>query len=159
MHKGIFFGHLGRPAQVNYTGNGTAVANFPLGVSAGYGQNQHTLWIDCSLFGQRAQGQLPQYLTKGVGVIVEGDVDLRTFQKKDGSMGAAIALNVRDLSFAGGGQAPAGGQNPAQQGQGNPNAGQNQPPQNQGAPQNQPPQGQPGGGAPPVDDFDDDIPF
>ena len=158
MHQGTFFGHLGRNAEVRYTPGGTPVCNFPLGVKVKQGQQEHTLWVDCAIFGKRAESSLPQYLTQGTGVVVTGDIDVRTFQKRDQTMGAAISCQVQQLSFTGPSNSQQGGQNAAQ------NQGQNRPPQQpqNNAPQNNggyaPPQN--GNGMPePVDDFDDDIPF
>ena len=147
MRQAQFLGHLGRDAEVRYTHNGTAVCNFPLGVNAGFGDKQYTIWVDCSLFGQRAQGQLPTYLTKGSAVAVSGEVDLGVWSKQDGSPGGAIRLNVGQLSFAGGGASQGGGQQQRQQPR---NQGQQQA-QYQGNPEQSDPE--------PVTDFDDDIPF
>lgn len=146
MNKFIGLARLGRDAETRYTANGTAVANFAAAVDVGYGQNKSTLWLDCALFGKRAEGNLVQYLTKGTQCIVEGEINLRQFQKQDGSHGAAVTLNVQDLKLIGG--QPNGNQQPAQQ------APQQQRPQ----PQQQAPQPAPGGPGP-VNDFDDDIPF
>ena len=164
MRVGTFYGHIGRNAEVRYTPNGTAVANFPLGVKARRNQQEHTLWVDCAIFGNRAQSNLVNFLVAGQGVVVSGEQDIRVFQKRDQSWGAAIELQVDKISLAG--AAPNGGQGGAQPQGGQPqNQGQ---PMNQGQPQGQPMnqgpqnQGQPanGGHAPaPVDDFDDDIPF
>lgn len=157
MNEAQFTGALGRDATVNYTNNGTAVCNFPIGVTVGFGQNQSTLWVQCSLFGKRAEGQLPQYLQKGVKVAVSGEVNKAEWQSQNGPR-SAVTLNVSSLDLM---------SHPQQQ--------NNQPPQNQGQPQGQgnpnqgPPQTGPGYGGPqqgqtapqpdPTDDFDDDIPF
>ena len=141
MNKAYFFGHIGRDCDVRYTNNGTPVANFALGVNVGYGQNQQTLWVDCALFGKRAEGNLPQYLVKGTGVVIDGEVNQRTFQKNDGTQGAALTLNVQGLDLAGGGQ-----QSQPQQPQQQPQQAQQQPQQSQQGPD-------------PVDDFNDELPF
>ena len=152
MRQAQFLGLLGRDAEVRYTNNGTAVCNVPLGVNAGFGDKQYTIRLDCSMLGQRAQGQLPTYLTKGTAVAVSGEVDLRVWNKQDGSPGGAIRLNVGQLSFAGGGASSGGGQ---QQNQGQQQRPPQQQTQNQSQPQNQGQQQ----GSEPVDDFDDSIPF
>lgn len=150
MNKFIGLARLGRDAETRYTANGTAVASFAAAVDVGYGQNKSTLWLDCALFGKRAEGNLVQYLTKGTQCIVEGEINLRQFQKQDGSHGAAVTLNVQDLKLVGG--QPDSNQ-PRQQ------AVQPQPqPTRQAQPQPQASQPVPGGPGP-VNDFDDDIPF
>jgi single-strand DNA-binding protein len=154
-------GRIGRDAEVRQTNNGTSVANFPVAVNVGYGDNKATLWLDCSMFGKRAEGGLVQYLVKGAQVMVEGDINLRQYTKGDGTGGAAITLNIQDLKLAGG--QPQGQQQPAQSQQAPRQQPQqqaaNQPQQTQYQ-QNNPQQPTAGGRGPaPIDDFDDDIPF
>jgi len=150
-------GRIGRDAEVRQTNNGTSVANFPVAVDVGYGDNKATLWLDCSMFGKRAEGGLVQYLVKGTQVMVEGDINLRQYTKGDGTGGAAVTLNIQDLKLVGG--QPKGQQQPAQQQQRQAPQQQSQPQQTQYQ-QNNPQQPVAGGRGPaPMDDFDDDIPF
>lgn len=101
MNLGVFAGRLGRDAEMRATTNGTAVANFSIAVDVGWGEQKHTLWVACAMFGERGE-KLAPYLTKGKSVTVSGDVDLRTFQKRDGSTGAEILCNVREVTLQGG---------------------------------------------------------
>ncbi|NYT74211.1 single-stranded DNA-binding protein [Halomonas sp. QX-2] len=166
---------IGRNAEVRKTGNGTSVAGFAAAVDVGFGEHKQTLWLDCSLWGKRAEGGLIQYLVKGQQVFVSGEIGTRQFNKGDGSQGFAVTLKIAEIDLVGGKGQNGGGQS---QGYGNqqnqaPQGGyQQQPPQNQRAqqhpdntgygapPQNQqPPQNY---GAPDYsnfDDFDDEIPF
>jgi len=154
-------GRIGRDAEVRQTNNGTSVANFPVAVDVGYGDNKATLWLDCSMFGKRAEGGLVQYLVKGAQVMVEGDINLRQYTKGDGTGGAAVTLNIQDLKLAGG--QPQGQQQPAQQQQQPQQAAnqtQRQPTQQQNNQQRSQAHPNGSGGYPEtVDDFDDSIPF
>ncbi|RUR26804.1 single-stranded DNA-binding protein [Vreelandella andesensis] len=155
-------GRIGRDVEVRSTQNGTAVAGFPVAVDVGYGDNKSTLWLDCALFGKRAEGGVVQYLTKGQQVGVTGELGTRQFQKNDGSQGFAVTLRLNDLTLAGSqqsGQQQQPRQQPQQQPQQNYQQAQQQRP-----PQNQPPQGQQHqayGATDPGqhDDFDSEIPF
>lgn len=132
-------GRIGRDVEVRATQGGHSVAGWPLAVDVGFGDNKTTLWLDCSLWGKRAEGGLTQYLTKGAQVFVQGEIGTRQYQKQDGSQGFAVTLKVSELDLVGGQQ---GQQQPRQQ-----------PQQNYQQPAPQQPQG--GGGG----SFDDDIPF
>lgn len=172
-------GRLGRDAETRFTQGGTAVANFALAVDVGFGDSKSTLWLDCSLWGKRAEGGVVQYLTKGQQVYVTGEIATREYKKGNGEPGFAVTLRVDDLKLAGqanqqGGQnqapqggysnQPQGGYTNSQQGgqpQQNQNPQQSRPPQGQ---QNQPPQNAPQNnyGAPDpgqFDDFSEEIPF
>lgn len=149
-------GRLGRDSKTNQTQGGTSVCNFALAVDAGFGDNKQTVWLDCALWGKRAEGGLPAYLVKGAQVVVSGELGTREFQDNNGQTRQAVTLRVNELSLAGGtqggqssgGQSSTGGQAPQQQAQG---FGK---PSGQPAPQ--PQQNQQEGG---FDDLDSDIPF
>lgn len=102
MNYGHFAGRLGRNADLRQTPDGKPVCNFVLAVDTGYGDRNETLWIDCTLWGERGE-KLAPYLEKGKAVTVSGDVGLRTFQKRDGSTGASLTCNVQRVTLQGGG--------------------------------------------------------
>lgn len=77
MNTAIFSGHITKDCRTGATPSGTAVANFTLAVNSGYGDNEHTDYVECALFGKRAEGKLPQYLVKGQSVTIAGDVQLK----------------------------------------------------------------------------------
>ncbi len=104
MNHGTFAGRLGRGADLRQGDSPSkSVANFSVAVNVGFGEKKRTLWIGCALWGERAE-KLAQYLTKGTAVTVSGDVDLRTYDKKDGTTGAEITCNVQRLTLQGGGE-------------------------------------------------------
>jgi single-strand DNA-binding protein len=129
-------GRIGRDADLRHTQNGTAVANFPVATDHGWGDNKTTQWVECAVFGKRAEA-LTQYLTKGTPLTVIGQLHLEEFTRQDGTHGAKNKLNVSEVELQGGGQ-QGGGNQPAQ------------------APR-QPAQPPAQGGS--FDDMEDDIPF
>ena len=140
-----FTGNLGRDASTNSV-NGTAVANFPVAMKAGYGQNEQTVWVDCALWGKRAESGLIQYLTKGKQVAVTGEIGTREYQAKDGTNRTTIICRVNDVTLMGD-----GGQGGGQQRQ----APQQAPPQQADPRQTHAPQQQDPGAS----QMDDEIPF
>ena len=103
MNTGTFAGYLGRDAELRTTQSGHEVLNFSVGVSVGFGDHKKTLWVGCSLWGDRAE-KLHPYLSKGTPVSVSGDVDLRTYETRDGKSGAELMLNVQRVTLMGGGK-------------------------------------------------------
>jgi len=101
MNVFTFSGRLGRDAEVRYTPSGTAICSFAVANDTGYGDNKRTQWIDCTLFGKRAEGGLPQRLTKGAHVVVSGEVTLNTYAKRDGSQGVSLQVRVNDVDLIG----------------------------------------------------------
>ena len=142
MHTGIFAGYLGRDAETKFMPSGDPVANFSIGVSTGTKDQQKTLWVDCALFGKRAEA-LGQYLVKGTPVTVCGDVDIRTYTKTDGTSGAALTCRVDKLTFGGKSGDSGGYREPSQ------SAAPSAPPRPRPQPAPQPA----------AAGFDDDVPF
>ena len=48
-------GNLPRDSEVRFLPDGTAVLGFSFALNAGYGEKQSTSWLNCSLFGRRAE--------------------------------------------------------------------------------------------------------
>jgi single-strand DNA-binding protein len=101
MLKAQAIGHLGKDAVVN-TVNGKSVINFTVAHSEKYKDAQgvlheKTIWVDCSYWSDRTA--VAQYLKKGTQVYVDGNPEARSFQRNDGTPGAALALRVRDIQL------------------------------------------------------------
>jgi len=125
MNIFTFTGNLGKDCEVRSTQSGMSVCSFSVAVKSGYGDNQKTTWVSCTLFGKRAEGQLPQYLTKGAQVAISGEAFMDEWQK-DGVTNKMLKVNVDKLDLIGG----------VQQQQQQPQ--QYQQPQQQAHPQGQP---------------------
>lgn len=98
MNLAVFGGRLGRDAELNKMSNGDPVANFAVAVDVGTRDNPKTMWVDCALFGVRAEKLLP-YLLKGLKVTVTGRVTLAEFQARDGSNKTALRLTCTDIDM------------------------------------------------------------
>lgn len=109
MNLGTFSGRLGRDAEARATPAGERVANFALAVDVGSKANPKTMWVDCSIWGKRADSLSP-YLIKGTKITASGRVTIEEYKKTDGTMASKLQLVVNDLdlhSKVEGGSAPA----------------------------------------------------
>ena len=91
-------GNVTRDATLNTTQNGTKVCGFSVAVNVGYGDNQTTHFVDCSIWAKRGETLAPM-LKKGTAVIVSGEMKMETYPKKDGTEGTALRLNVDTFDF------------------------------------------------------------
>lgn len=98
MNNWTIAGRLGKDAETRHTSSGKAVTGFSVAVDQRHGGEKTTLWVDCSIWGERGQA-LAQYLTKGTTVCVSGEASAR---QHDGKV--YMSLNVREVSLLGGGQ-------------------------------------------------------
>jgi single-strand DNA-binding protein len=104
MIKLQIIGNLGKDCVVN-TVNGKNVINFTVAHTEKYkdsqGNNQEkTTWVDCAYWTDRTA--ISPYLTKGKQVFVEGQPEVRTFTRQDGTSGASLSLRVREIQLLGG---------------------------------------------------------
>ncbi|MCX6835311.1 MAG: single-stranded DNA-binding protein [candidate division Zixibacteria bacterium] len=89
VNKAILIGNLGKDPELKYTPGGHAVANFSLATTDRWtgqdGQkNERTVWHNIVAWGKQAE-LVKEYLHKGRQVYIEGRIDNRSYDKKDGS--------------------------------------------------------------------------
>ncbi|MFH0919145.1 MAG: single-stranded DNA-binding protein [Fibrobacterota bacterium] len=89
INKAILIGNLGRDPEVRYVSSGNPVANFTLATSESFkdksGTKQtRTVWHNIVVWGKLAE-ICKQYLKKGSQIYVEGRIDNRSYDDKDGN--------------------------------------------------------------------------
>src|SRR5215813_12445076 len=89
VNKVILVGNLGRDAELRYTPGGAAVATLNMATTEMWndksGQRQEkTEWHRVVLWGKTAES-LSEYLTKGKQIYVEGRLQTRQWDDKDGN--------------------------------------------------------------------------
>jgi len=111
MNVFCFSGNIGADGELRSTQKGEQVVNFRVANSNGFGERKTTQWVECSLWGKRAEALSP-HLTKGKQVVVSGELTLREFDKRDGTKGFGLSVRVNDVDLVGsrdGGSGEAGG--------------------------------------------------
>ena len=169
LNKVILIGRLGRDPEVRYMPNGEAVCNFSVATSETWndrnGQRvERTEWHNITMYRRLAE-IAGQYLKKGSQVYLEGRIQSRKYQGKDGIERTAYDIIANEMKMLGGRNDNSGGA-PYDDGGYSQGGYQQQAPQQQyqAAPQNQEPPAAPRrqalvAPAAPVEDIDDDIPF
>ena len=99
MNLLITTGRLTKDSILRFTASGTPVLNFTVATDVGFGESKHGVFIDCSLFGKRAES-LDPYLLKGSQVTVQGEADLRLWESGE-KHGANITCNISDVVLQG----------------------------------------------------------
>jgi single-strand DNA-binding protein len=94
-------GRLGQDAKLSYTANQDAICNFSLSLTAGYGDKATTTWLNCNLWGKRAEILAPMLL-KGTQIGVTGEISLRPYKGKDGTEKSSLECRVNDVTLLGG---------------------------------------------------------
>ena len=116
VNKVILVGRLGRDPETRYTGGGQAVANFSVATDETYkdkaGERQkRTEWHKIVVWGKQAE-IAQQYLKKGSLIFIEGRIQSREWQDKEGQKRTSfeiVASNFRMLGGKGDGGGSGGG--------------------------------------------------
>ncbi|WP_340701378.1 single-stranded DNA-binding protein [Brevibacillus borstelensis] len=111
MNKVILIGHLARDPEMRYTPNAIAVTTFTLAVNrpkSKDGMEQQPDWINCVVW-QKTAENCANYLRKGSKVLVEGRIQTRSFDDKEGKkryVTEVVGENVQFLSPKNQGEKP-----------------------------------------------------
>lgn len=159
VNKVILLGNLGRDAETKFTPAGASVTRFSVATTRRWKDQQtndwkeETNWTNVSLWRQE---KLANYLTKGKQVYVEGRLQTRSYDDKDGKKVYTTEVVADDVILLGGrgeGDFEGGGNAGASFGQRNAGGAPNR---GGGRPAGPGPEEDPYGG---MGISDDDVPF
>ncbi len=107
VNKVILIGNLGKDPEVRFTAGGKAVARFSVATSEQWsdteGQRQErTEWHNIVVWGKQAES-CGQYLQKGRQVYIEGRIQNRSYDDKEGNKKYITEINAQRVQFLGGG--------------------------------------------------------
>ncbi len=109
LNKVLILGNLGSDPELKMTAGGQAVAHFNVATSESWfdkaqGQRQErTEWHRIVVWGRQAE-QCQQYLKKGRTVFIEGRLQTREWEDKEGKKRWTTEINALNVQFIGGGQ-------------------------------------------------------
>ena len=98
MNKVILNGNLVRDMEVRQTKGGTDVGEFTIANNVGYGDNQKTTFVKCTIFGTRVEA-LEQYLVKGAGVLLDGSLEINNYEADDNTWKTYVNIVVDGLEI------------------------------------------------------------
>ena len=107
LNKVFLIGNLGRDAEQRHTTSGRAVSNFTLATTDNWtdkssGQRQErTEWHRVVLWGRQAESLQP-YLTKGKQICVEGRLQTREWNDRDGNKRSTTEVQADRITLLGG---------------------------------------------------------
>lgn len=91
-------GRLGQDPEFKNLSSDTGVTNFSLAVSDVRKQEEVTQFIRIVAFGRLADLS-SQFLSKGSAVLVEGKLQIRSYEKQDGSKGQSTEVVASRIQF------------------------------------------------------------
>ena len=111
VNKVILIGNLGRDPELRYTQSGQAVANFSVATTDKFtdkegNPQERTEWHRIVVWGKQAEN-CAQYLSKGRSAYIEGSLQTRDWEDKEGIKRYTTEVRAQRVQFLGG---PGGGQ-------------------------------------------------
>ena len=106
VNKAILIGNLGRDPELRYTQSGQAVANFSIATTESWTdrsgeRTERTEWHRIVVWGKTAE-MCAQYLSKGRQAYIEGRIQTREWEDKDGQKQKTTEINAQTVTFLGG---------------------------------------------------------
>jgi len=114
LNKVLLIGNLTRPPELRYTPSGTAVSDLRLAVNRSYStqggeRREETCFLTVVVWGKQAETSA-QYLDKGSPILVEGRLQTRDWETKDGQKRNVVEVVAERVQFLGRGRSgPASG--------------------------------------------------
>jgi single-strand DNA-binding protein len=116
LNRVLLIGNLTRAPELRYTPSGTAVSDLRLAVNRNYTtqggeKREETCFLTVVVWGKQAEAST-QYLDKGSPLLVEGRLQTRDWETKDGQRRNVVEVVAERVQFLGrpraGGPAPEG---------------------------------------------------
>jgi single-strand DNA-binding protein len=105
VNKAILIGNLGRDPEIRYTPSGMAVANFTIATNERWKdkngeQQERTEWHRIVVWGRLAE-ICGEYLTKGKQVYLEGRLQTREWEDKEGNRRFTTEIVANNMQMLG----------------------------------------------------------
>lgn len=105
MNRIVLIGRLTKEPELRYTQSGTAVCNFTLAVNRAFVRDgeQEADFVPCQVWGKSAEN-CAKYLAKGRQAAVDGRLQIRSYEDKEGTRRWVSEVVAERVEFLGSGQ-------------------------------------------------------
>lgn len=105
VNKAILIGNLGKDPELRYTPSGQAVASFPIATSDKFKDKdgnwqERTDWHNIVVWGRQGE-TAKEYLSKGRSVYIEGRIQTRSYEDRDGNKKWITEIVAQRVQFLG----------------------------------------------------------
>lgn len=106
LNKCMFIGNLGSAPELKTTSSGKQVCNFQIACNKKYKNAageviEKVQWVRIVVWGSAGEA-CARYLAKGRTVFVEGEMETRSYEDKDGAARYVTEVIARNVQFLGG---------------------------------------------------------
>lgn len=94
----VLTGRITADVELKTTPNGVSVCTFSIAVDRGYGENKQTDFINIVAWRQTAEF-VAKYFSKGSMIGIEGSIQTRKYQDKNGNTRTAFEVVANNVQF------------------------------------------------------------
>lgn len=98
MNIAVLMGRMTSTPELKTTPNGLSVTSFSIAVDRGYGENKQTDFINIVAWRQTAEF-VCKYFTKGSRIAIEGSIQTRRYQDRDGYNRTVFEVVANNIHF------------------------------------------------------------
>jgi single-strand DNA-binding protein len=100
FNRATIIGHLGSDPEIRQTASGKSVGNFNVATSFKSGDKETTTWHRIVVW-EKLADLAGKYLEKGSAVMIEGRIDNRSYDDKDGNTKYITEIIANNMIFLG----------------------------------------------------------
>lgn len=104
INNAVIMGRIVADPELRTTANGTSVTSFTVAIDRRFskqGEEKQTDWIDVVCWKGAAEF-VCKYFTKGSMIAIQGNIQTRMFEDKNGNKRKAVEIVAENVSFCGG---------------------------------------------------------
>jgi single-strand DNA-binding protein len=98
LAKVMLIGNVGRDPEIRQTSNGDSYARFSLATNKVVKGEKQTQWWDITIFDSKKAEIVQSYVSRGNKIYIEGELQTREYQAKDGTTKMAVEVIVGRFS-------------------------------------------------------------
>lgn len=92
-------GRVTKDLESQTSSKGNSYLRFDLAVNKGYGDHVRTIYLQCWIYGEEVNRIQKAGVKKGSMITISGDGDLVEYDKKDGTKGTVLKIQVDRWSY------------------------------------------------------------
>lgn len=100
MNKYIGIGRITKDIELRTTSNNKSLSQFTIAINEGYGEEQRTNYIDCTVWGKQAEN-MSKYCSKGSLIAIEGRLQTGSYEDKEGTKRKTTKVVAESIQFLG----------------------------------------------------------
>ena len=98
LAKTILIGNVGRDPEIRATSSGDSYARFSVATNKVVKGEKTTQWWDVTIFDSKKAEIVQSYVARGSKIYIEGELQTREYQAKDGTTKMAVEVIVGRFS-------------------------------------------------------------